>query len=69
MITSCYVLMNELPGANFPGKSAIYILLLAVTHLFGWLLLKSLGLGLAFSRCHYLKNGFSFVYGVVLSQL
>ncbi len=22
MITSCYVLMNELPGANFPGKSA-----------------------------------------------
>ncbi len=23
MITSCYVLMNELPGANFPGKSAL----------------------------------------------
>ncbi len=23
MITSCYVLMNELPGANFPGKSAM----------------------------------------------
>ncbi len=22
MITSCYVLMNELPGTNFPGKSA-----------------------------------------------
>ncbi len=23
-VTSCYVLMGELPDANFPGKSAMY---------------------------------------------
>ncbi len=32
MITSCYVLMNELPGANFPGKSAALMLLLLMCH-------------------------------------